>query len=68
MTPKVLSEDCTPTMKSGLQSFHSAVRTSRSPSLAPRINSMTIYAVASLSTSGVLVTLMPRALAVASSQ
>ncbi len=56
-----------PTMKAGLQSFHAAVRTSRSPSLArraaPSRSIMVSSAVASDSTSGVFVTMIPRAFA-----
>ena len=62
---------CVPTMKAGLQSFHSPVRTSRSPSLArraaPSISIMVSSAVASDSTSGVFVTMIPFALAAATS-
>jgi hypothetical protein len=69
--PSRLPVTCTPSMKLGLQVFQPPERTRRSPSLArraaPSSSSMVISAVASASTSGVLVTAMPRALAAARS-
>ncbi len=65
--PSRLPVTWVPTMKLGLQSRHSRVRTKRSPSLArraaPSISMMVSSAVASESTSGVLVTTMPLAFA-----
>ena len=56
-----------PIMNVGLQSFHAPARTSRSPSparlAAPSMSIMVSSAVASDSTSGVFVTMIPRALA-----
>ena len=69
--PRRLPVTSMPTMNAGDQEFQPPERSSRSPSLArlaaPSIKSMAISAVASLSTSGVLVTAIPRAFAAARS-
>ena len=69
--PRRLPVTCVPTMNAGLQSFHLPSRTSFSPSLArraaPIISIIVSSAVASDSTSGVLVTTTPFFLAASTS-
>ena len=63
MIPRVFPVICVPTMKAGLHRRHCRARIRRSPSAArraaPSISNSAISAVASLSTSGVLVTMIP---------
>ncbi len=64
ITPSCFPRSSVPSMKSSAQPFHLPLRTSRSPSpmrrAAARISAHVSSAVASVSTSGVLVTITPR--------
>ena len=69
--PSCLPRSSVPSMKSSVHPFHAPRRTRRSPSpmrrAAARIRPHVSSAVASVSTSGVFVTITPRAFAAATS-
>ena len=71
MSPSCLPRSSVPSMKSNAQPFQSPRRTSRSPSASrrviARISAHVKSATESVSTSGVLVTMTPRARACATS-